>query len=368
MEQLKVIASLTEAVALMALLAIAFGTLERLDMPRWRRSALIGAVFGLGAVIAMLAPTQLGSGGQIDGRSIVVGLGAAFGGVPAAVVSAAIAGCFRYFVVGGGSALVGTIGIALAAILGLAWMRICTCNGRPNPAQLALAGVMISFQAVVVVMLPYERAVAFIMNFYPLLLIASVVGAMVLGSLISRERHILDSRDEWRQMAEIDQLTGLRNRRHMEFAFEKLTNQQLMTDTEHAIILLDIDHFKRINDEYGHAAGDEALKAFARTLQDNTRSDDIVARMGGEEFCILLKDTPRSMAEMVAQRILKSVRNAPIQLGDATIKMTVSGGVTAFQSIDANYPNLMAQADSALYQAKEAGRDRILSSSTLVAA
>jgi diguanylate cyclase (GGDEF)-like protein len=158
-----------------------------------------------------------------------------------------------------------------------------------------------------------------------------------------------------------DPLTGVYNRRYLddhlaaEFAFAARHG------TELALLLIDADHFKRVNDTWGHAAGDAALRALAGHLQRSVRSEDMIARFGGEEFAVLARETSATGALAVAERIRKSVERTPVQLeAGNTVSLTVSvgvvhmGGNRAYLSAHA----LLEAADEALYRAKEAGRNR----------
>jgi len=124
------------------------------------------------------------------------------------------------------------------------------------------------------------------------------------------------------------------------------------------LILLDVDHFKKVNDRYGHDVGDLVLKRVAKILQRHTREVDITARLGGEEFLILLPQTDRKGGRNLAERIRKSVKKEEILTPTQIVKVTVSCGVATFKEGD-NTDTLLKRADQALYRAKEKGRDRV---------
>jgi two-component system, cell cycle response regulator len=158
-----------------------------------------------------------------------------------------------------------------------------------------------------------------------------------------------------------DPLTGVYNRRYLddhltaEFAFAARHGTAL------SLLLIDADHFKRVNDTWGHAAGDTALRALAGHLQRSVRGEDMISRFGGEEFAVLARETSATGAMAVAERIRKSVERTPVQLeAGKTVSLTVSigvvhmGGPRAYQSAQA----LLEAADEALYRAKEGGRNR----------
>jgi diguanylate cyclase (GGDEF)-like protein/PAS domain S-box-containing protein len=161
------------------------------------------------------------------------------------------------------------------------------------------------------------------------------------------------------RMATIDTLTGLPNRQH----FFSLAKRELTRARRNrqplAAFMLDVDYFKRINDTYGHAGGDAALRTLAARIAECVRNTDIYGRLGGEEFAVLLPDTDQAMAVMVAERLRKCVSEHPVDIGnEATRQMTVSIGVAVFREGD-DLDHLLLRADEALYAAKNGGRDQV---------
>ncbi|MFN4236780.1 MAG: diguanylate cyclase [Vogesella sp.] len=160
------------------------------------------------------------------------------------------------------------------------------------------------------------------------------------------------------QLATQDALTGLHNRRH----FMQLA--QTSCDGAHrqhlavCLLMFDLDHFKQINDRYGHAAGDDALRVFARILQDNMRSHDLPCRMGGEEFAALLSGMGAAEARRVAEGIRKQLAATEVDSDGQRFKLTVSTGIAQLQNSH-DLSTLMRQADKALYRAKHEGRNCI---------
>jgi diguanylate cyclase (GGDEF)-like protein len=169
---------------------------------------------------------------------------------------------------------------------------------------------------------------------------------------------------ELHHLATTDHLTGTHNRQHFlsllyhEFARGRRYKAPL------SLLVLDLDFFKQINDGYGHAAGDAALKAFASAAQDCLRGMDALGRLGGEEFGILLPSTAVDQAEMVAERIRGAVAGIAIETEFGTVRYTTSIGVTQSQEDDESVDVLLARADAALYAAKAAGRNRVVVRST----
>ena len=173
------------------------------------------------------------------------------------------------------------------------------------------------------------------------------------------------SEEALRVQAITDPLTGLYNRRH----FAELADVEILKALRYsralAIVMFDIDFFKRVNDNYGHASGDAVLKMVARTTKETLRASDISARYGGEEFVVLLPETTLAQAAEVADRVRRRIADSTVQTEECPITVTVSFGVSGF--VGENNPattetilsKLVANADQALYASKNAGRNRV---------
>jgi diguanylate cyclase (GGDEF)-like protein len=157
----------------------------------------------------------------------------------------------------------------------------------------------------------------------------------------------------------IDPLTGIANRRAFLQESERLMKRPGADARPTAIILIDLDHFKSINDRFGHAVGDHVLQIFADTANENMRPLDLVGRLGGEEFAAILPDTNHDRAFAVAERIRSAFAEAAREVEGHSIAATVSAGVVITQNAVPDISALLAQADHALYCAKEKGRDRV---------
>ncbi|MEM7762959.1 MAG: GGDEF domain-containing protein [Pseudomonadota bacterium] len=179
------------------------------------------------------------------------------------------------------------------------------------------------------------------------------ISTLVLSVFVS------DMSDRLKGMAVVDQLTGLLNRHGFEGlgqrAFENARSEQRPL----SVVLADLDHFKAVNDRFGHAVGDKALIHFAHRLQIGRRQDDIVARIGGEEFLIVLPDTDIVAAERVAQLVRVSTSKTPVVDGERPLMVSASFGVAEISDEDANIADMVARADRAMYRAKRLGRNRV---------
>jgi diguanylate cyclase (GGDEF)-like protein len=162
-----------------------------------------------------------------------------------------------------------------------------------------------------------------------------------------------------RTAAMVDPLTGIANRRSFMQDAAQLAKRHTANPRPTAVLLIDLDHFKSINDRFGHALGDRALEVFAFTARQSVRSTDLLGRLGGEEFAALLADTSRDKAMMVAERIRASFAQAALEVDNRPVGATVSIGLVHCQDPVLDVHELLAQADQALYCAKENGRNRV---------
>ncbi len=201
-----------------------------------------------------------------------------------------------------------------------------------------------------------------------------IAGVVFMGAAFRATRVLADSlhysymlthalsraNEEAEKLASTDMLTGINNRR----AFTTLSDIQVDYCKRHenpvTAIILDVDHFKKINDKYGHAAGDAALKHLSEILQNLTRSSDVIGRIGGEEFAILLTNTAMDEAKVVAEKLRNWIADHPVHLTEDYFSMTVSIGVASNDSY--NLEQLLNIADKAMYKAKEAGRNQVMCS------
>jgi diguanylate cyclase (GGDEF)-like protein/PAS domain S-box-containing protein len=164
--------------------------------------------------------------------------------------------------------------------------------------------------------------------------------------------------DELRQLATTDELTGLANRRHfMELAQTEYRRAQRFQHPL-SIALIDIDHFKDINDSFGHSAGDQVLRSMAEVFLKNVREIDVLARLGGDEFVLLLPAANGLQAYEVVERARTALQSQPISVNDASVTIRISAGIASLTQ-DETFDGFMIRADQALYRAKESGRNRI---------
>jgi diguanylate cyclase (GGDEF)-like protein len=156
-----------------------------------------------------------------------------------------------------------------------------------------------------------------------------------------------------------DALTGLFNRRALDEELERTWQRHLRIHEPFAVLLADIDHFKQINDTHGHPAGDRVLSSVAHLLQSHARGTDVVGRIGGEEFLIVLPNSNVNDAERFAERLRGLVEGQAVRAGAQSLRATISVGIARVQGDDASVEAVIARADGALYRAKASGRNRV---------
>lgn len=239
-------------------------------------------------------------------------------------------------------------------------------GGNPRLAQLVAAAIHLAFgltqglaAAIALNIGPDRDASRDMINLYnmvnfslmPPLFIAIGISAIFLQAT--------DLSRRLAAMALLDSLTGLDNRRGYLSATERLWARCRRKGGALTLLIIDLDHFKAINDRHGHAFGDRALQHFARILQDSVRAEDALGRIGGEEFAITLTEMNSEEAEAVANRVRAALRERPLVHGRMEVSLRASFGIAQWREGD-DIASLMRRADFALYEAKAAGRDAVV--------
>ncbi|WP_088330649.1 sensor domain-containing diguanylate cyclase [Lacimicrobium sp. SS2-24] len=183
----------------------------------------------------------------------------------------------------------------------------------------------------------------------------------VTDEVISKQQLNL-ANDKLQQISRVDGLTGLYNRRFWEESCQLEFKRYQRSQGQASLLMLDIDHFKSVNDNYGHPAGDEVIKTLAAIIKDSVRETDIPGRYGGEEFAIVLPDTDANSARQVAERIRKITEATVIRHEGLELNVTVSLGIAQLRPDYQEHMAWISKADQALYQAKESGRNKVNSS------
>ncbi len=203
------------------------------------------------------------------------------------------------------------------------------------------------------------------------LIITLIIMAVILGFLFVLMLHgakqLRKAHEHMQELASVDGLTGLVNRRFLllraeeEFSRVQRFGKDKSAEITLGAIMLDIDHFKMVNDSFGHLAGDEILKQLAQRIRESVRKYEIVGRYGGEEFLVISTQADPATVQHMAYRIWNTVREKPFVVEGEPHNITVSIGVSCFSPDDKNIENIIKRADEALYLSKAGGRDRLTS-------
>ncbi|MTJ12671.1 diguanylate cyclase [Anabaena sp. UHCC 0187] len=178
-----------------------------------------------------------------------------------------------------------------------------------------------------------------------------------LKKMLEEQKELVKSLEK---LANTDSLTGVWNRRYLLNIAEQETQRSRRYNRPLSVLMIDIDHFKNVNDTYGHAIGDEVLIIMTETVMKYLRNIDVLGRFGGEEFVALLPETDSQAAVITAERIRVNIEEIKIPIDDKLVSITVSIGVGSYQKGDTDIDVLIQRADKALYQAKNQGRNRVI--------
>lgn len=312
----------------------------------------IGLLTGLLGCVLMIFTVPL-FGTILDFRQIAIVLAALFGGMPSALMAGVIIFGVRLLAFGAVSpptviAAANTIVIAI----GVSLIFSLKLSNRHKWAGSLLVCVVLT-GAVFFINLGWS-------GLKPLLIYAFMMsmGGFITARLARFLEQAKDQHERMEKEAHIDFLTGLHNHRTFDSTFNALLQRARDKQECLSIAVVDIDHFKRVNDTYGHLNGDAVLKQLGEVLLDSARSFDTVFRNGGEEFSILLYDTPKQHAVTIAERVRRAVESHPFLLNDGMpLSLTVSIGVATFPDSDQDL--LFEHADQALYMAKRSGRNKV---------
>ena len=229
---------------------------------------------------------------------------------------------------------------------------------RFTAATLALLGLLLAARLIALFAAGPVPAELFSNHAGPLVFVAiydTLVLLATLGFLMLANDRL---RAELQRLAMLDPLTEVLNRRSFgEFVRGELARSQRSGSTV-SLLMMDLDQFKLINDRYGHESGDRVIRSFVRTARGCLRNHDLFARWGGEEFCVLLPDTPLTEAHGVAERLREAVSRSSLRIGNRDVSYSVSIGVSCSEQCGRKLDPLLHAADTALYRAKELGRNR----------
>ncbi|KEO83594.1 GGDEF domain-containing protein [Tumebacillus flagellatus] len=321
------------------------------------KQIVFGLVMGLLGCLLMHYSLLLAFGAVFDLRMIPIFLAASFAGWPAALVTAVVEAVGRILMFSWSptTSVAGLVLLVTAIVSGIV-VQFVPNNARRWMYMVFMNAIIVSIGSIYAV--PNVRLRLLVVLQYTIVLaVASLFTYLLVHHLIRAHEMFVKIRDS----AAVDFLTGLNNVR----TFDAAINTMLQKNVEHgealSFLMIDIDHFKKVNDTYGHPAGDEVLKQLSEQLSRVSRSLDVVSRNGGEEFSVILPKCPREYAYQVAERIRSAVERHPFQLPDGqVIGVTISIGLAvSTKEQPLSVDELVHLADEGLYQAKRTGRNRV---------
>lgn len=198
--------------------------------------------------------------------------------------------------------------------------------------------------------------------YFSSILLLEVTTALLFLMLNSQRlaKNLLQMQGDLEKLAAFDMLTGLYNRRKLEEVCTAALTHARVHNRPSALLLIDLDHLKQMNDTFGHPAGDALLNTVVKTIRSQLRDQDILGRLGGDEFVVVLPATPEDAAKTFADQIRQSVQCQPFLWEDQEMAMSISVGVAALSDADCNWQDWLKRADTNLYQAKKGGRNQIV--------
>jgi diguanylate cyclase len=350
--------SLVRVLGQVAIIVYAYSWVIRTIERGVLKSIAIGLLFGLGGILSMGDPIRWMPGVFQDGRSILLVLTPIYGGAVGTVVAVIMMGVFR-FLVGGMGAVGGIAGILLVAIAGYLLTLLPRQWIGTGWRRSALYGLATTTSLVVLIFLPWPVARELLLSATLPVTVVNILGVLLLSDLLERERYRIGIQRALENEASLDPLTQLPNRRVLQREGDRCSKEAGVRRIPFSIIMLDIDHFKKINDSWGHSFGDTVLSRVADVIRQTVRKTDIAARYGGEEIVVLLPNTDMSAAGIIAEKIRSDIETTVLMFEQETIHVTVSIGIACSHEPSADFKHVLEAADKALYRAKGAGRNRV---------
>ena len=356
LQQLSLVGELITSLGLGALVVIGYGLVLKRLQGGGAGQYVSAVLFALGAVAAMLNPIVLQSGYVFDARTVFIALAGPFGGVISGILAGLAAGLFRFWV-GGEGTVAGICGIAIAMLAGIVFAKLGP--RRQTFSSLLILGCGSAMMVFSLLLVELPTALTLIKHIALPLTLTNIAGVVLLGYVLENTRRASEYLRHVEFNAERDPLTKLFNRRALDVLSRRINCRQLPDAAHGSVILFDIDHFKQINDHYGHARGDIVLKKIAGTIFKRIRRSDVAVRYGGEEIAVVLLGTGVEDACRIAEQIRNFISELEFQHEDQCFGVTVSAGISWFDSEKMELLSALDYADRALYEAKNAGRNRV---------
>ena len=329
---------------------------KRLRNPRDEQWAL-GGLMGLGSLFVMLSAVDVGNGVLLDARVLLMGFAGLLAGWRGALAALMITLPTR-LLIGGAGAYIGCLTLLMAPLIGLAWRQLeARLSWRPSWRFLVF-GALLQLSLGTIMLFPEPQRTLALRDAVLPLLILNMIGALLAGWMELGINQSVVRAERWRRRALTDDLTGLGNRLQLTETIERKLQEIKQQGGSFALISLDLDNFRHINDTLGHKIGDAVLVAIARRLSDSLTPQDMLVRVAGDQFVVMM---PSASANEIIQhaRQLLSTAAAPLQIEHYVLLLTASIGVVWSPQNGAESRLLLQNAEIAMYRSKYRGRNQV---------
>lgn len=347
-------------------IVLIFSKLQRkLDKLRTRQ-VVTGLILGFASILLMLDPLQISPGVQIDGRNMLIGFAGAFCGPLGAIAALFMTATVRIYI-GGIGVLSAISSMAFCAAAGLLWAEFEKRQIIKLPWRWPLLAGMMAMSIPLLLLVPSPTGTEAFMQGGLILLLVYTVGVMFFGPLLTSEIKYAQGQKDLRNASRTDPLTGALNRRGLQLNFDTMVQRRPKRDGYRglAMIIIDVDHFKEVNDHYGHDAGDLVLQTLVETVVSNVRSYDLTARLGGDEFAVCVFGVTLERAEQLTKNLHEKLKFQIAPPGSfEPVDVTVSIGAVYTQEPMPNMADVLTLADENLLSAKRSGRNRYIFEAT----
>lgn len=316
-----------------------------------------GVISGILGCILMIFSVEVIPGVIVDFRNIAIILASMFGGLVTSILAGLIIGAFRLLWFGVSESSMMEFLVVLLMGIGCPLITYKVRSKKRKCLYLTIFNVFISNIAFIVLIKDHTLLLQLLLSYNIGCFIITFILCFFINNLATSNRLFKKYKNE----SSIDFLTGLYNVRQFDKTYNDITSRIIEKDERLSLLFIDIDYFKKINDTFGHAEGDMILKELGKRLLTSCRDFDIISRIGGEEFSVLLLDCHTQQARNIAERIRSSVEKHKFSISNGkTVCITVSIGIATYPDTTINFNHLIKEADKALYEAKQTGRNKVV--------
>lgn len=351
------VASFLQALGIVALSAMVFETAQRYCPNRRCRVVAVTLALCAGLAGSMNYPIEVDPGIYFDLRHVFLVIAPLFGGVIASAMTTVTALSMRYYQ-GGFGLPAGIAGILISAAVGLVFAHFVPRH-KLTLQKTSVLALSASISIASLFVLPWTIAIVAFKKIAGHILVANFVGVMMAAGILNKRQTQVMREQELTKQATLDPLTGLKNRRTFDAYCLEISEVAESSGIPCTVMMIDIDHFKRVNDTFGHPAGDEVIRRVATIVASHARKDDLMARYGGEEVAAVFFGLDTTQTRLVAERIRSKVEAAVTTIRGIPISVTISIGFASLGD-KSSFKEAVDAADKALYKAKNSGRNQVM--------